>query len=601
MQRYDDSIYYYDQELPGGNQGGRRRGEKGTWSKIVPWIIPLLIIIGIGAWVLNTGIDNVMASADSAFTKVSHVLVPSPPQPEIIAIAEKSIETHTKAQEDETSETPTLTPTPQATPTPITITVIGGPLPSISSLYTSTPTPTPMPSPIPTEVPPMPSPIPTVSPDLSATEVPTPTPLPLVTCSFSQTVLLGAGKEVEPCITPTSTPNPRQAILAVTATPSGAPISTPEPININGEIIPVATIMPEGTEPEDDTIGIPQHLLPPAERHKAYKNAMLNLVNKERELAGVPPVVLGSNAAAQVHAEESYENCSMSHWGVDGLKPYMRYAIAGGVQTNGENVAGSNFCVPEDTGLYSAKNVDAQVADIIEIWMESHGHRETMLNKWYTKMNVGLAWGAFNLNLKAIQQFEGDYMEYETKPNIQDNVLTFSGNGKNGVEFNHNGDLGLQIQFDPAPTQLTRGQLARTYCYDGGQLIASIRPNPERGRWYSEESWTTTFKPCPNPFDTPSDIAPPDSQQEARTLWLEAYEESQTTELEMATIPWITTGNWKVRNNTFEVSVNVERLLKEYGDGIYTLAVWSMVGDERFVVSRVPVFYNVDIPLIYME
>ena len=66
---------------------------------------------------------------------------------------------------------------------------------------------------------------------------------------------------------------------------------------------------------------------------------MLQLINEERVRAGVAPVVLGDNIAAQLHAESALENCFSSHWGIDGLKPYMRYSLAGGYQSNAENVS----------------------------------------------------------------------------------------------------------------------------------------------------------------------------------------------------------------------------------------------------------------------
>ena len=47
---------------------------------------------------------------------------------------------------------------------------------------------------------------------------------------------------------------------------------------------------------------------------------MLTLINAERERAGVEPVILGDNIAAQLHSEVSLENCVSSHWGVDGPK-----------------------------------------------------------------------------------------------------------------------------------------------------------------------------------------------------------------------------------------------------------------------------------------
>ena len=67
---------------------------------------------------------------------------------------------------------------------------------------------------------------------------------------------------------------------------------------------------------------------------------MLELINIAREDAGVPPVALGDNDAAQLHAESALANCFGSHWGIDGLKPYMRYSLAGGYQSNGENGLG---------------------------------------------------------------------------------------------------------------------------------------------------------------------------------------------------------------------------------------------------------------------
>ena len=72
---------------------------------------------------------------------------------------------------------------------------------------------------------------------------------------------------------------------------------------------------------------------------------MLELINEEREIAAVGPVTMGNNVAAQVHAEISLANCTGGHWGVDGLKPYMRYSLAGGYHSNGENGSGLDYCI----------------------------------------------------------------------------------------------------------------------------------------------------------------------------------------------------------------------------------------------------------------
>ena len=80
---------------------------------------------------------------------------------------------------------------------------------------------------------------------------------------------------------------------------------------------------------------------------------MLALINAERRIAGLAPVVLGDNDAAQLHAEASLEGCFGSHWSLDGLKPYMRYSLADGYQSNGENGPGGNYCIIASDGYRS--------------------------------------------------------------------------------------------------------------------------------------------------------------------------------------------------------------------------------------------------------
>lgn len=90
---------------------------------------------------------------------------------------------------------------------------------------------------------------------------------------------------------------------------------------------------------------------------------MLALINAERRIAGLAPVVLGDNDAAQLHAEASLENCFASHWGLDGLKPYMRYSLAGGYQSNGENVSGLDYCIRAPDGYRSIGTMDQEIKE----------------------------------------------------------------------------------------------------------------------------------------------------------------------------------------------------------------------------------------------
>ena len=231
---------------------------------------------------------------------------------------------------------------------------------------------------------------------------------------------------------------------------------------------PVATVVPTIT-PTRTPAPIPR----PNLRHIKGKRYMLELINAERVQAGLTPVVLGDNVAAQLHAEASLKNCFSSHWGVDGLKPYMRYSLAGGYQSNGENGLGIDYCITASDRYRPIASVHQEIREAMEWWMDSSGHRDNILRSWHKKVNIGLAWDRYNF--KAIQHFEGDYVEYDQMPTIEDGILSLSGTVKKGAIFEEDRDLGVQVYYDSPPHALTRGQVAQTYCYDSG-----LNPNPPK-------------------------------------------------------------------------------------------------------------------------
>ena len=324
---------------------------------------------------------------------------------------------------------------------------------------------------------------------------------------------------------------------------------------------------------------------------------MLDLINAERRAAGLEPVALGDNDAAQLHAEASLEGCFASHWGVDGLKPYMRYSLAGGYQSNGENVSGLDYCIRWSDWYRAIGGINQEIKETMEGWMSSPGHRRNILDKWHKKVNIGLAWDRYNF--KAIQHFEGDYVEYDRLPGIEDGVLSFDGRAKNGVTFRGDRDLGVQIYYDAPPHALTRGQVIRTYCYGSGLQIAALRPPLSGNSYYPEHRFTTTRRSCPDPYDVPADAAIPRSPEEANRFWQDAYDASQRTPEQSVTVPWVTASRWTSRGDAFSVSAPVRDLLARYGIGVYSLIVWGSIGSERAVISQYSIFHGVTPPGAY--
>ena len=239
-------------------------------------------------------------------------------------------------------------------------------------------------------------------------------------------LLTGCGIEQLPRPTTSDVPSTATAmsrpIPASTSYPAHTPASTATPY-------PTYTPLP----PQPTATPVPTPIPPPDLRHISEKRYMLGLINQERRAAGVPPVVLGENHAAQMHAESSLANCFSSHWGMDGLKPYMRYSMAGGYQANNENRTGSNYCIRPGDGEQGRPDATAAIQEAMGLLMESPGHRRNILYRWHKKVNIGLAWHKYNIFM--VQHFEGDYVEYTALPKLRGSILSFEGQVKNGAQF----------------------------------------------------------------------------------------------------------------------------------------------------------------------
>ncbi len=390
----------------------------------------------------------------------------------------------------------------------------------------------------------------------------------------------------------TSTPQP-------TATAIPTMIPTPMPTNT-----PMPTITPLPTNTAVPTnaptpIPTPETAVSPDLRHLEEKRYMLELINTERAKAGLDPVVLGDNIAAQLHAEAALENCFASHWGIDGLKPYMRYSLAGGYQSNGENGSGSDYCIKASDGYHAIRSINTEISEAMEGWMDSPGHRRNILDRWHKKVNIGLAWDRYNF--LAYQHFEGDYVEYDELPSIEDDILSLSGRTKNGARFDSDRDLGIQIYYDPPPHALTRGQVTRTYCYGSGLQIAALREPLTGGAYWTTDSYVTTHNPCPDPYDVPADARGPRSHDESHRFWKAAYDLSQKLIERPTIVPWITARKWSVREGAFSVTAGLSDLISEHGDGVYTILVWGKLGIEDKVVSEYSIFHGVTPPDTYAQ
>src|SRR6267142_1237606 len=137
---------------------------------------------------------------------------------------------------------------------------------------------------------------------------------------------------------------------------------------------------------------------------------LLQLVNEERVVEKVPPLVVDELATriATKHAHDMATGKFASHWGRDGLKPYQRYSLAGGIDATQENVSAA-----DNTWSGKTKDLIQDTAYLhIRLYGEKppgDGHRRVILASQHTHVGFGLALD--ELRLRLVEVFVARYVE----------------------------------------------------------------------------------------------------------------------------------------------------------------------------------------------
>ena len=342
---------------------------------------------------------------------------------------------------------------------------------------------------------------------------------------------------------------------------------------------------------------------PPRLRNQVEKRYMLELINEARTQAGVPPVVMGTYNVAQIQAEQLLEDCVASHWGTDGLKPYMRYSLGGGYQVNGENVSTYNECDLWETWLQWNEKPTEMVRQAVEDWLDSPGHRRTMLDPSYRKVNIGLAWD--RNTFKAIQHFEADHVKYTRLPTIKESRLELEGRLKDNLQFTGKAPLLVLLMHDQKPERLTKGQLARTYCYEHGETIAVLVPPLRTLKDEFEVTKTSEKRQCVDPYTVGREVEEPESRDDMLKLWEESRENSKTTRETELTLRFRKAGEMTAKGSDFSLNADVSELLEEHGPGVYTIVLLAELENapknEHQIISEYSIFHKVTPPSTYRQ
>ena len=280
----------------------------------------------------------------------------------------------------------------------------------------------------------------------------------------------------------------------------------------------------------------------PVLQHGPLVEYVLDLINKDRADYGLAAVTLGANQAAQKHADDMLVGFFLSHWGTDGLKPYMRYTLEGGVNYDMENSAYSGwYDKSENPDRYVALDVKQGLQQLEYAMMyddagSDWGHRDNILNKWHKNVNIGIAYDGHRLAF--VEDFEGDYVQFNQAPALLQGTLSISGRVVLGVID------AVAIYYDPVPHAWTQqGLLNGPHSYSLGDRVGYVVSPPPPGYFYTN--------------------LPPDAIQ---------------------------AGVWNVSSaGDFSIKADLNAVLKR-GPGVYTVVIWSKAGTELLSLTNYSIF-----------
>ena len=333
----------------------------------------------------------------------------------------------------------------------------------------------------------------------------------------------------------------------------------------------------------------------PNDRYHAEKVAMLELINEQRRLAAVPPLQMGYNEAAQLHAEAMRDECFVSHWGTDGLKPYMRYSLAGGYQYNAENVGGFYDCSPFDP----YENVEESLTEYVLGFMGSEGHRQTMLDPLHRKVSIGIA---VDRGVWVVQHFEGDYVEFDELPSLDAGILSMSGRVGEGAQMDE--DVGVLIEYDPPVMELAIEQLEQTQCYNPGLPVAIVLKSPfgeydlddpevrdaiNAGLDSLEDS-PIPHEECRDPYKM--NLGGSDTGTSGTGGRFGLDEPNEISERDVY-VSYLLAEEWSITDSgEFSMRADIEDVVERHGSGVYTISIVATVAGELSPISVSSVFVN---------
>jgi uncharacterized protein YkwD len=214
---------------------------------------------------------------------------------------------------------------------------------------------------------------------------------------------------------------------------------------------------------------------------QADKEVLLARINRDRAAHGAPPVRYEPRAAlvGDLFCLDAALKGSVGHWDIAGRPPYLRWALAGGVDHHSQNAT-----------AYSASS--GRVDDPLSVMLHMHeemmaeqpphdGHRRLILDPAQTHVGIGLAVAGGELRMT--QEFTRavfEWIEIPAEPLRAGAWASFAGAVPSGWEI----DV-IEVRHAPFPSPLSRAETAARHGYAYPGVVKRYRQRLPDGSLYT--------------------------------------------------------------------------------------------------------------------
>ena len=215
--------------------------------------------------------------------------------------------------------------------------------------------------------------------------------------------------------------------------------------------------------------------------------------------------------------------------------------------------------------------------------MNSTGHKENILDRWHTKVHLGIAYNGYTCSV--VQHFEYDYMDFVKMPTIRKGELNVEGRVKSGFVLS-----GLQVWYHQPPHALTLGQIDATYYAGAGDEPALFILKPaEPGTSYppyatepSGYSWKSGVDPYSVSPQAPRSTSSPKGNR--RT--------APPMETRVKAVPRVIADKWNEKRGKFRIRANIRKAINDAEPGVYIIVIWGRNSGVELPLSNYTIFMN---------